>query len=80
MVVWTIKELIQILNIISNEQFGFRAKHFSVLRVHHITDLIFPSCLSDSKAKTGVGLDLFNVVKAFDKVWYNGLIYKLYFI
>lgn len=62
--------------ILQHEQFGFRANHSCVQQVHRITEYILNS--STRFKRVGTGALFFDVAKAFDKVWHNGLIYKLY--
>lgn len=64
-------------NLIPNEQFGFRPKHSCVQQVHRITEHIYKGFHTTAKSKD-TGAIFFDVAKAFDKVWHNGLIYKLY--
>ncbi|KPJ02068.1 RNA-directed DNA polymerase from mobile element jockey, partial [Papilio xuthus] len=56
------------------EQFGFRAKHSCTHQVHRITEHI----LAKRQRGLNTGALFLDVAKAFDKVWHNGLIYKLY--
>ncbi|XP_045533955.1 uncharacterized protein LOC106720251 [Papilio machaon] len=56
------------------EQFGFRAKHSCTNQVHRITEHI----LVKRQRGLSTGAIFLDVAKAFDKVWHNGLIYKLY--
>lgn len=71
-------------NILPEEQFGFRARHSCVQQVHRITEYILEgfntgaagyTVKPKSKCTIAVFLD---VAKAFDKVWHDGLVYKLY--
>lgn len=65
-------------NIIIDEQFGFRSGHSCVQQVHRITEHVLDGFSRFSGLKTGaIFLD---VAKAFDKVWHNGLVYKLYLL
>lgn len=64
-------------NLIPNEQFGFRSKHSCVQQVHRITEHVHRGFHTTAKSKD-TGAIFFDVAKAFDKVWHNGLIYKLY--
>ncbi|CAH2037194.1 unnamed protein product, partial [Iphiclides podalirius] len=56
------------------EQFGFRAKHSCTHQVHRITEHI----LTKRQRGLNTGALFLDVAKAFDKVWHNGLVYKLY--
>lgn len=61
--------------LLPDEQFGFRARHSCPQQVLRITEHILSMKHGIWSADTGaVFLD---VAKAFDKVWHNGLIYKL---
>ncbi|CAH2108991.1 unnamed protein product [Euphydryas editha] len=59
-----------------NEQFGFRTNHSSVHQVHRITEHILRG-FAISRSRT-TGAVFFDIAKAFDKVWHNGLVFKLY--
>ncbi|GBM96110.1 RNA-directed DNA polymerase from mobile element jockey [Araneus ventricosus] len=60
-------------NIIPGEQFGFRAHHSTVHQLLHVTNSITEGM--NNKFYTGrVFLD---IQKAFDRMWNDGLIYKL---
>lgn len=59
--------------IIPNHQFGFRKQHSTIDQVHRIVNLI-EETLEDGKVCSAVFLD---VAQAFDKVWHEGLHYKL---
>lgn len=60
-------------NLIPDHQFGFRSKHSTIDQVHRITDVI-EKALEERKICSSVFLD---VSQAFDKVWHDGLKYKL---
>ncbi|KAL4104848.1 hypothetical protein QTP88_020124 [Uroleucon formosanum] len=60
-------------SILPNTQFGFRSKHSTLHQVHRLTDTI-ASALENKKFCTGLFLD---IAQAFDKVWHNGLLFKL---
>jgi hypothetical protein len=68
-----IKPIIEQKNLIPNHQFGFRNKHSTVEQVHRIVERI-EQALEERKICTAVFLD---VAQAFDKVWHEGLEYKL---
>lgn len=71
-----LKRLLPIIeerNIIPNHQFGFRQKHSTIEQVHRITRII-EQALEEKKVCSAVFLD---VSKAFDKVWHEGLVYKI---
>lgn len=54
-------------------QFGFRQKHSTIDQVHRVVNIIQES-LESRKYCPAVFLD---IAQAFDKVWHEGLIYKL---
>jgi hypothetical protein len=58
---------------IPNHQFGFRQKHATIEQVHSVTNAI-TEALESHKYCTAAFLD---INQAFDKVWHEGLIYKL---
>lgn len=69
-----LKDVIASKSLIPIEQFGFRARHSCVQQVHRIVEHIverFPQNIR-------TGALFFDVAKAFDKVWHDGLVYKLY--
>lgn len=59
--------------IIPNHQFGFRKKHSTVDQIHRITDVI-EKVFERKEVCSAVFLD---VAQAFDKVWHEGLLFKL---
>lgn len=61
-------------NLIPSHQFGFRNKHSTIDQVHRITNTI-EKALEEKKVCSAVFLD---VAQAFDKVWHDGLKYKLH--
>lgn len=68
-----LKPIIERKSLIPNHQFGFRNKHSTIDQVHRITSVI-EKTLEEKKVCSTVFLD---VAQAFDKVWHDGLIYKL---
>ena len=56
-----------------SHQFGFRHSHSTIDQVHRITNDI-EKALEDKKVCSAIFLD---VAQAFDKVWHEGLMYKL---
>lgn len=60
-------------DIIPNHQFGFRENHGTIEQVHRIVDVISRS-LEEKKYCSAVFLD---ISQAFDKVWHEGLLYKV---
>lgn len=67
------KPIIERKNLIPNHQFGFREKHSTIEQVHRITNVI-EKALEEKKFCAAIFLD---VAQAFDKVWHEGLLYKL---
>lgn len=68
-----IKNHINEHNILISEQFGFRERHSATHQVYRLVEQITTGKANKQKT-AAVFLD---VSKAFDKVWINGLIYKL---
>lgn len=68
-----LKPIIAKKNLIPDYQFGFRESHSTIEQVHRITNLI-ENTLENNKVCATVFLD---VAQAFDKVWHEGLKYKL---
>lgn len=68
-----LQEVITSKNILPSHQFGFREKHSTIEQVNRVTQKIFNSFEENSYCNT-VFLD---VAQAFDKVWHEGLLYKL---
>lgn len=60
-------------NIIRNEQFGFRSQHSTVQQVTRVTDKI----TEELNKNRSTAMLLIDLQKAFDRVWHDGLIYKL---
>ena len=69
-----LKDYVEAKSLIPNEQFGFRTRHSSVHQVHRIVEQISAGFQRGSMT----GMLFFDIAKAFDKVWHNGLLYKLY--
>lgn len=65
--------IIERKNLIPNHQFGFRCGHSTVDQVHRITHII-EKALEENRICSAVFLD---IAQAFDKVWYEGLQWKL---
>lgn len=65
--------IIESKRLIPSHQFGFREEHSTIDQVHRITDIIEIS-LEEKKICSAVFLD---VAQAFDKVWHQGLEWKL---
>ena len=68
-----LQPLIESRNLIPNHQFGFRHKHSTLDQIHRITDVI-ENALDKKQICSAIFLD---VAQAFDKVWHEGLVYKL---
>jgi len=60
-------------NILPPSQFGFRAKHSTIHQVHRVVDAISTS-LERKQYCSCVFLD---ISQAFDRVWHDGLLFKL---
>ena len=60
-------------NVIPNYQFGFRESHSTIHQLHRVVDFISDG-LERKMYTSGVFLD---VASAFDRVWHEGLLYKL---
>lgn len=68
-----LKPLIKERALIPQHQFGFRDNHSTIDQVHRITNVI-EKALEERKVCSSLFLD---VSQAFDKVWHEGLLYKL---
>lgn len=55
------------------EQHGFRVNHSTVLQLHKLIKM----AKENLSTKKSTGMVLMDVEKAFDRVWHNGLIFKL---
>lgn len=71
-----LKQFVFAKGLIPAEQFGFRAGHSCTHQVHRITEHVLKG-FARRKPK-GTAALFFDLAKAFDKVWHNGLVYKLY--
>lgn len=60
-------------NVIPDQQHGFRANHSTTTQLQRITSHIKTSL----RQKLSIGLVSLDMEKCFDRVWHNGLIYKL---
>ena len=65
--------LIEDLKTLPDHQFGFRKQHSTIEQIHRITHNISQT-LEKKKYCSAVFLD---IQQAFDKVWHEGLLYKL---
>lgn len=64
---------VQDLNLIQDEQFGFRPKHSTVHQVLRLVEYIADG-FNRNQSTAAV---FFDVAKAFDKVWHEGLLFKM---
>jgi len=60
-------------NILPESQFGFRRKHNTILQIHRITDKISASF----ETKQYCPALFLGISQAFDRVWHDGLLFKL---
>jgi hypothetical protein len=68
-----LKPILQEKRIIPDHQFGFRQKHATIEQVHCIAKVINVA-LENNKYFTAAFLD---ISQDFDKVWHEGLLYKI---
>lgn len=68
-----LKPILEEQNIIPEHQFGFREQHSTIEQVHRVVEII-RECLESKKYCSVAFLD---ITQAFDKVWHQGLLYKL---
>jgi len=68
-----IQPILQSTQIIPEHQFGFRRKHSTIEQVHRINNIIHRA-IENKQYCTTAFLD---ISQAFDKVWHEGLLYKL---
>lgn len=61
-------------NIIINQQFGFREGHSSTHQLLRLTNYI----KGNINSKRSCGLLTFDIEKAFDTVWHDGLLHKMF--
>lgn len=61
-------------SLIPTHQFGFRSNHSTIEQVHIVTNTI-EEAFNNKQICAGLFID---VAQEFDKVWHQGLIYKLY--
>lgn len=64
---------VQDLNLIQDEQFGFRPKHSTVHQVLRLVEYI----TEGFNRRQSTAAVFFDVAKAFDKVWHEGLLFKM---
>lgn len=70
----TINVIVEKKGIIKPVQFGFRAQHSTT---HQIARIVRNIRLSKAR-RHSTGMVLFDIEKAFDSVWHNGLVFKLH--
>lgn len=68
-----LKPVLEGRNLIPDHQFGFREKHATIEQIHRIVDKINED-LEKKRYCSAVFLD---ISQAFDKVWHEGLLYKI---
>lgn len=61
-------------SVIPAHQFGFRTNHSTIEQVHRVTNTI-EEAFNNNNICSGLFID---VAQAFDKVWHQGLIYKIH--
>ena len=69
-----LKHLAEERHLIPAHQFGFREKHSTIEQVHRVTNVI-EEAFNNRQICSAVFLD---VAQAFDRVWHQGLEYKLH--
>jgi len=68
-----IQPTLQDKQIIPDQPFGFRKKHATTKQVHRIVNIIHDAQESDQYCKAA----FLDISQAFDKVWHQGLLYKI---
>jgi hypothetical protein len=68
-----LNKFINFKNIIRKEQFGFRSQHSTVQQVARVTEKI----TEEFNKNRCTAMLLIDLQKAFDRVWHDGLIFKL---
>lgn len=68
-----VMQVVEERKLVPSHQFGFRHKHSTIDQVHRITNMI-EQALENKQVCSAIFLD---VSQAFDKVWHDGLNYKL---
>jgi len=68
-----LKPIIDKKQLVPGHQFGFRTKHSTIEQVHRLVNII-ENTLEEGKVCSAAFLD---VAQAFDRVWHQGLVYKL---
>lgn len=73
LIIKRLKPIIEENQFILEHQFGFRSKHSTIDQVHRIIDLI-ETTFEKKKVCSAV---LLNVSQVYNRVWHEGLVYKL---
>lgn len=60
-------------NLIAESQFGFRKSHSTIHQLKRVTKIV----QENKSNRHSTGMLLFDIEKAFDTVWHNGLVHKL---
>lgn len=68
-----IKNITEDRNIIPEHQFGFRNAHSTTQQLIRVTEDI----INNFNISTATGAILLDIAKAFDRVWHDGILYKL---
>lgn len=68
-----IMPIIEQRQLVPDHQYGFRKKHNTIEQMHRLVDKVNAS-LERKQYCSAVFLD---ISQAFDKVWHNGLLYKI---
>ena len=68
-----LKPIIIQRKLIPNHQFGFRAQHGTTEQVHRVVNKVS----RDLENKRYCSAAFLDIAQAFDKVWHDGLLYKL---
>lgn len=68
-----LQNIIHLNNMIPSHQFGFRQKHSTIEQVHRVVSVI----KEDLESKKFCSAAFLDVGQAFDKVWHDGLLYKI---
>ncbi|CAH2208798.1 jg5228, partial [Pararge aegeria aegeria] len=72
-----LKAVVEERKLLNDQQFGFRAKHSCVHQAHRFTEHVLHGFHSLT-SYIPTGAIFFDVAKAFDRVWHEGLLYKLH--
>ena len=72
-----LKAVVSEKKLLNDPQFGFRAKHSCVQQAHRLTEHILAG-FTRFRNPIPTGALFFDVAKAFDRVWHEGLLFKLH--